>query len=175
MDPWGGQDGALTADINFVLYENKKAPLSIVFLLNMGVLSTILNTSARCYHLLCTAGTWREIGCIKIRAVLVKTFAFLQLHPPEDLIFFQHISEINLSCTQGGEKPCHHCDKGEAERDEVACGQIGSRNKKGKRNQRVSSKFCQSQAAHPTSLISHPRGSGVTTRSKEHAESSVVL
>ena len=126
MDPWGGQDGALTADINFVLYENKKNPLSIVFLLNMGVLSTILNMSARRYHLPCTTRTWREIGYIKIRALVVTSFAFLQLRPPEDLKSFQHISETNLSCKQGGEKRCHHCDKGEAERDEVACGQIGS-------------------------------------------------
>lgn len=29
--------------------------------------------------------------------------------------------------------------------------------------------LCQSQGAHPTSVISHPRGSGVMTRSKEHA------
>lgn len=121
MDLWGGQDGALTTDINFVLYENKKAPLSIVFLLNMGVLSTILNMSARCYHLPCTVRTWRGICYIKIKAVLVTSFAFLQLCPPEDLKSFQHISEINLSRTQGGEKPCHHCDEGEAERDEVAC------------------------------------------------------
>ena len=35
--------------------------------------------------------------------------------------------------------------------------------------------LCQSRAAHPTSVISHPRGSGVTTWSKKHAESSVVL
>lgn len=66
------------------------------------------------------------MGYIKIRAVLVTSFAFLQLCSPEDLKSFQPVSEMNLSCMQGGAEPCHHCDGGEAERGEVAWGQIGS-------------------------------------------------